>query len=191
MTHDKPVNWIRFNIYPDGGVARLRIYGSPAKNNADNRKDMFEVSSVMSGAQILAFSDAHYGSLWSLIYPDEAQNMGDGWETRRRREPGSDWLIIKLGERAELSSGVVDTAFFKGNFPASFSLQAIDVSEQPIESLIAQSLYWPQIHPGFALSAHKKHEFNLDQSFTATHIRLNIFPDGGVARFRLFGKAAK
>ena len=112
--------------------------------------------------------------------------MGDGWETRRRREPGNDWLIIKLGKKSFLTKAEVDTAFFKGNYPESCSIQAIntdDISKVKDED-------WSTIIPKSILHADKVHKFSISTKFHSTefsHIKLNIFPDGGVSRLRIFG----
>ena len=112
--------------------------------------------------------------------------MGDGWETRRRREPGNDWLIIKLGKKGFLTKAEVDTAFFKGNYPESCSIQAIntdDISKVKDED-------WLTIIPKSILNADKVHKFSISTKFHSTefsHIKLNIFPDGGVSRLRIFG----
>jgi len=122
--------------------------------------------------------------------------MGDGWETRRRRGPGHDWIILALGVRGTISRAVVDTAYFKGNYPDSCSIQAIDLGMIGIDigdAAIAASEDWPALLSQQKLSADAVHEFVDDQITdlgTATHVRLNIFPDGGVSRLRLFGRVA-
>src|SRR6185295_4677173 len=97
---DSEAAWthVRLNIYPDGGVARLRVYGEPvaAWENAD-RKAVHELSLATNGGRIVGYNNAHYGTIWTLLTKGRGINMGDGWETRRRREPGNDWLIVKLG----------------------------------------------------------------------------------------------
>ncbi|MBT3930960.1 MAG: allantoicase, partial [Rhodospirillaceae bacterium] len=145
---------------------------------------------------IVAYSDAHYGTYHRLLAPGRGQNMGDGWETRRRRGPGYDWIILALGVRGTISRAVVDTAYFKGNYPDSCSIQAVDLGMTGIDiddAAIANSEDWPALLSQQKLSADAVHEFVDEQVTglgTATHVRLNIFPDGGVSRLRLFGRVA-
>ena len=116
--------------------------------------------------------------------------MGDGWETRRRREPGNDWIIIKLAKKAIVKNIEIDTAHFKGNFPDQASIQAISNSEIiNVENMIKNSEKWDFILKKTKLKADSIHKFSLDLNSQkeATHIRLNIYPDGGVSRLRIFG----
>ena len=184
-------NWLRLNIFPDGGVARLRVYGRPSRDweNVIRSGDEVELSGLLNGGRILGYSDAHYGSLWTLLAPDTAKNMGDGWETRRRREPGNDWLILALGHRGEIQHGQIDTSFFKGNFPAAFSLQAADLGGVPDSVAVTQSMFWEELTPKMELSADSVLAFEVEPPRPSTHVRLNIYPDGGVSRLRLFGRA--
>src|SRR5690606_20614401 len=92
---DRVWTHLRLSIFPDGGVARLRVYGQAACDwAAKDAGGLHEVSSLASGGRIVAYSDAHFGVPFRLIMPGRGVNMGDGWETRRRREPGHDWCIV-------------------------------------------------------------------------------------------------
>lgn len=184
---------IRFNIYPDGGVARLRLYGRVYCDWEDTDKDkLYDVASSLNGGRIIGWNDAHFGHPNHLLYEGDAINMGDAWETRRRREPGFDWVVIQLGHRCTLKELIVDTAFFKGNFPDQFSIQGADVKQDTPKSLITRSIYWPELVPMTHLKADCKNHFDVDgdQFGPINHIRLNIFPDGGISRLRVFGKLA-
>ena len=127
---NKTFNYIRLQIFPDGGVARLRLFGEVKydwgkfKNN-----ELIELSSLNLGGSIVAFNNAHYGDVSALLSEGRGKTMGDGWETRRRREPGNDWIIIKLAKKAMIKEIEIDTAHFKGNFPDRASIQAASVSE--------------------------------------------------------------
>ncbi|SMX44872.1 allantoicase [Actibacterium lipolyticum] len=183
---------LRLHIYPDGGVARLRVFGVPELDPMDNGQDI-DLVSALNGGRILAFSDAHYGSYHRLLAPGRGVNMGDGWETRRRREPGYDWMILALGARGRITNAVVDTAHFKGNFPDRCSIQAADLQtfgDGLTDALITDSMFWRTLLPEQRLTADSIHEFNdaLDDLGPVTHVRFNIFPDGGVSRLRLFGR---
>ena len=62
----------------------------------------------------------------NLLLPGRAENMGGGWETRRKRAPGHDWILIRLGARGTINTIEVDTNHFKGNYPDRCSLEGID-----------------------------------------------------------------
>lgn len=123
--------------------------------------------------------------------------MGDGWETRRRREPGYDWIIVKLAARGHVDRIVVDTAHFKGNYPDGCSLQAADLAgvAAGCDVLAASSaMFWEELLPHRKLSADSIHEYGADMLGHAdpvTHVRLNIYPDGGVSRLRIYGRVAE
>ncbi|MBA8878946.1 allantoicase [Phyllobacterium myrsinacearum] len=186
---------VRLHIHPDGGVARLRVYGQPSLDTGSANKASLDLASSLLGGRVVAMSNAHYGHQ-RLLAPGRGINMGDGWETRRRREPGNDWIIIKLAARGTIESAVVDTAHFKGNYPDSCSIQVADLgdnSESLDQLVVASSMFWEEILPQQKLSADTAHEYGANQirqNGAVTHARLNIYPDGGVSRLRLFGKIA-
>ena len=189
QSHDQ---WshVRLNIYPDGGVARLRIYGivQPCADNFNNEIDLLALE---NGGRAIAASDEHYGNPWSLLRPGRGVNMGDGWETRRRRAPGNEWCILALGKRARISSIVVDTAHFKGNYPDRCLIQAADVKIEIKKSIITNSMFWSTLLPEQKLEMDRIHTFEKEQLNDLgpiTHIRVNIIPDGGLSRVRLFGR---
>ena len=114
--------------------------------------------------------------------------MGEGWETRRRRGPGHDWVILKLGLPGDIRKVEVDTAHFKGNYPASCSLEVSHIADAARDISAIGSEDWKQILPMTPLRANHVHIFQkLSSAQAATHVRFNIYPDGGVARLRLFG----
>ena len=120
--------------------------------------------------------------------PNRGANMGDGWETKRNRTPGNrDWVIIKLGHPGIIENMVVDTCHFKGNYPDRCSVEAC-MSENDSDVLNGK-VNWQNILPEQKLSADYEHEFVAEiNKIAASHIRLNIFPDGGISRLRLIGK---
>jgi len=182
---------LRLNIYPDGGVARLRVYGRINCNwGARDANEIVDLASMMNGARAVCANNQHFGVPSNLLAPGRGVNMGDGWETRRRREPGNDWAIIELGHAGVISSVEVDTAHFKGNFPDSCSLQAAFVEGGTDQSLITQSMFWKTLMPPQKLSMDAIHNFadEVQDIGPVSHVRLNIIPDGGVSRLRLFGK---
>ena len=184
---------IRLHIYPDGGVARLRVYGEPHIDQVAQRGKLLDLASGLNGGRVIAYSDAHYGAFQRLLSPGRGVNMGDGWETRRRRVPGNDWIIVALGARGVLESVEIDTAFYKGNYPDSFSLLAADLpgSGNALQAaVVTASMFWDEWLPRQKLEADSIHGFAVKPLGPVTHVRLNIFPDGGISRLRLFGKLA-
>ncbi|ADE39618.1 allantoicase [Candidatus Puniceispirillum marinum] len=183
-----PVNIVRLNIYPDGGIARLRLFGDVQRDWSGLGDTPVELSALRSGGCILGYNDAHYGDVNALISEGRGQTMGDGWETRRRREPGHDWIVVRLGATGLISDIEVDTAHFKGNYPDRCSLQAALI-EGEVDLDAAEN--WPELMGEKSLSADNIHKFNhadLNDVGPINVVRLNIFPDGGVSRLRLFGK---
>jgi allantoicase len=186
---------VRLHIYPDGGVARLRVFGQPYLDPARVGDGEIELSSALNGGRIVGFSDAHYGSYHRLLAPGRGENMGDGWETSRRRVPGNEWIVIALGARGRLSGAIVDTAFFKGNFPDSCSIQAADMSDfgsDARDAIITASMFWPELIAPQKLQADHVHDLSahIADIGPVTHVRLNVFPDGGVSRLKLTGRIA-
>ncbi|TBU98066.1 allantoicase [Stutzerimonas kirkiae] len=190
----QPFTHLRFNIYPDGGVARLRVHGIPYRDwSAQGGEEAIDLAAALNGGRALACSDEHFGRMGNLLNPGRGVNMGDGWETARRRTPGNDWVIVALGHPGEIERIVVDTLHFKGNYPDSCSIQGAFVKGGTDAQIETQSLFWRELLPSQKLSMHQEHEFaeQIAALGPITHVRLNIFPDGGVSRLRLFGKVAK
>jgi len=194
IQNDERFTHLRFMIYPDGGVARLRVYGEVQPNwtRLKRRGSDIDLAAVDNGGLVLACSDMFFGHRHNLIMPDRAINMSDGWETKRRRGPGHDWVIIRLGAPGQVHRVEVDTSYFKGNFPESCSLEACNAGDSSVEKLTDLSLPWNSILPRTKLQAHTRHLFEQEllDSDTASHLRFNIFPDGGVSRLRVYGKLA-
>jgi allantoicase len=183
---------VRLHIYPDGGVARLRVFGEPHIDGVAQRGKTLDLASGLSGGRVVAYSDAHYGAFNRLLAPGRGLDMGDGWETRRRRTPGNDWIIVALGARGVLEAVEVDTAHYKGNYPDSFSLQAADLGrglDDLDAAVIASAMFWPELLGAQKLKPDAIHKYDRVNGLgPVTHVRLNIFPDGGVSRLRLFGQ---
>ena len=185
---------LRLHIHPDGGVARLRVYGAPipAWEDADPKAEQ-ELSLAVNGGRIIAYNDAHYGSVWTMLLAGRGINMGDGWETRRRREPGNDWIIVKLGAPGLIERVEVDTCHYKGNYPDACSLQAALVTSATDKSIITEAMFWPQLMAPQKLQADHIHGFGGDalaKLGPVSHVKLNIYPDGGISRLRIFGRLA-
>jgi len=178
------VTHLRFKIYPDGGVARLRVHGDVLPDWDELKDSEFDLAAAENGGDVPLASDMFFGHRQNLIMPGRAEDMSDGWETKRRRGPGHDWCIMKLGAKGTISHVEVDTSWFKGNYPESCSLEG-GVSESGDLS----SIEWRELMPEQKLHPHKRHKFDdLADAGAITHVRFNIFPDGGVSRLRLFGR---
>jgi len=181
---------LRLNIYPDGGIARLRVYGS-VQPSAETFKpsELIDLLAMENGGRALACNDEHFGSMHNLNAPGRGINMGDGWETARRRLPGNDWAVLALGQAGVVEKIEIDTAHFKGNYPDRVSIQAAYVKDGVTESITTQSMFWETLLPEQKLEMDKQHYFKeLNTGIgTITHIRLNLFPDGGISRVRLLG----
>ncbi|MWV17842.1 allantoicase [Pseudomonas sp. L-22-4S-12] len=189
---DRPWTHLRLNIYPDGGVARLRVYGIPYRDWSAAGTDSLDLAAALNGGRALACSDEHYGSMSNILNPGRAENMGGGWETARRRTPGFDWVIVQLGHPGVIEEVLVDTLHYKGNYPDSCSLQAAYVKGGTDAQIETQSLFWRELLPSQKLQMDCEQRFSaLNELGPVTHVRLNIFPDGGVSRLRLFGKPAR
>jgi allantoicase len=180
---DRPWTHVRLNIFPDGGVARLRVYGDVVVDwrRLTQGGRLVDLAAIEHGGLAIDASDMHYGQPNNMIMPGRAKNMGDGWETRRRRGAGYDWAIIRLGTPGSVTKVEIDTNHFKGNYPDSASL----------EGRLANGT-WTELLPQTKLRAHHRHLFakQLRAAPPVSHVRLNIFPDGGISRLRVYGHVA-
>lgn len=192
---DRAWQFLRLNIYPDGGVARLRVWGRVRPDWSRVRSDEpIDLYALHHGGVGLVANDEHYGSIRNLNRPGRGVNMGDGWETRRRREPGNDWCVLELGHAGTIEEIEVDTAHFKGNYPDRVSIQAAKLDGIPsVAALGSASEQWASLLPEQKLRADSQHRFRaeLARLGPVSHVRMNIFPDGGVSRLRLIGRIAR
>ncbi len=187
---EERITHLRFRIYPDGGVARLRVHGEARPEPARFAPGrVLDLAALENGGYVMLCSDMFFGHRQNLVLPGRSTHMGDGWETRRRRGPGHDWSIVRLAVRGRLGRIELDTDHFKGNAPGSAMLEWCDAPGASAEALAA-STAWQPLQPQTPLQPHSRHAWDLATPVTATHVRLNIYPDGGVARLRLFGSAA-
>jgi allantoicase len=183
---------IKLNIFPDGGVARLRLYGSISKENNKFGNKTINLASLLNGASVIACNNEHFGKAENILAPGKAKNMGDGWETRRRRDKGFDWLILNPINGKKINKIEISTHHFKGNFPSHCSLQAAFVpNKKSSSSIIKSSVKWKFLLNKVNLSANKTHVFKniLMKNDKINFIKINIFPDGGISRFKIFGKS--
>jgi allantoicase len=213
---------VRFNMYPDGGVARLNVYGEIVADQSWFLKgEPLDLAFIKNGARPVTCSDMFFSHPENLLMPERGANMGDGWETKRRRsignaevDRGHDWIILQLATRGNIEKILIDTCHFKGNYPNAFSLEGAVLTPEQVanaEALAADShidarfdktnsngeeakpqlnINWTPIIERTALFADREHTFKdqitaQDQSFT--HVRLKMYPDGGISRIRLWG----
>jgi allantoicase len=188
VSNSPRVTHLILRIYPDGGVARLRVHGEAVPDaERIRRAGIVDLAAVENGGRVLEASDMFFGHRHNLIYPGPPLGMFDGWETRRRRGPGHDWVVVALGRPGRLRWVEIDTTHFKGNAPAECSLEACSPgawgSGRP---------EWEELLPRQPLQPHARHAFaaELLPHGAIGHVRLHIYPDGGVARLRLFGEPA-
>jgi len=187
INHENRITHLKFKIYPDGGVARLRVYGEVIPDRRRLMRENIDLASVENGARIIDCSDKFFGHPLNLIMPGRSANMSEGWETRRRRGPGHDWVVIQLAGRSQIDSVEIDTSHFKGNYPDTCTLEVIDsISNDSAPG----DVEWRSLLARSKLQAHTRHQFQdeLESANPATHVRLSIFPDGGVSRLRIFGR---
>jgi allantoicase len=200
-----PKSWthLRLNIYPDGGVARFRAHGDvdPDWSSTDLDDQVrarlqdaeVDLVAVKSGGLALACSDMFFGPMNNLILPGRSVNMGGGWETRRRRGPGFDWIILRLGAPGSVGLIEVDTNHFKGNCPDTCSIEGIFAPNAALTELVDPSAAWRGVLGESKLTPHTRHFFREEivQRGPFTHVRLSIYPDGGVSRLRIYGRRSE
>jgi len=190
INRDQTWTHVRLNIIPDGGVARLRIYGTVVPDWSKLKAgELVDLAAVENGGVPLACSDMFFSSMNNLVMPGRSENMGNGWETKRRRGPGYDWIVLKLGLPGTIRKIEVDTNHFKGNYPDTCSIEGCIAPGAPPDELNSPATHWSEILPMTKLQGHMRHFFEKELSpiDNCTHLRLNIYPDGGVSRLRVWG----
>lgn len=216
---------LRLNYFPDGGVARLRVYGEVDCAQLLRSPTMhMDFAAAVHGGAALCWSNEHFGTPGNTLLPGRAPNMGNGWETARHPSRpavlqlggdghvdfsySKDWFVMRLGMRCEIDEAEVDTNHFKGNFPETIVLEVIDrpdllqkpnLEQKTIfeDGKFRESLPWKLLLKRVKLHPHVQAHFYrgdkkepLESCGAATHVRVTIFPDGGVSRLRLHGVAA-
>ncbi|BAX93051.1 allantoicase [Mycobacterium shigaense] len=177
VSSDKRWTHVRLNIYPDGGVARLRVHGEGRPDPRFLGFGPVDLAAVENGGLIIGCSNGFFGAPQNILFPGVARVMGEGWETARRREPGNEWVQIRLAGEGLVRVAEIDTSHFLGNSPAQAALtgRGPDGAWAP---LLARTDLLPDT----------RHRFEVTASCPVTEARLDIYPDGGIARLRLFGE---
>jgi allantoicase len=194
VNSNKIWNFVRLNSFPDGGVARLRVYGEVKPDFKKlQAKGSIDLACVVNGGAVVSCSDMFYGNKDNLLFPSRAPHMGEGWETKRSRGEHSDWIIVKLGAAGTISKIEIDTNHFKGNFPDSCKIEALNA---PLSTLACDfrdnpKFKWIEVLPQVKLKAHNQAQFSKELQNLKTkysHLKITIYPDGGISRLRVFGK---
>jgi len=181
---------IRLHIYPDGGVARLRVYGEVFKNwDSVDSEQLIDLALITNGGKTLACNDMYFSNMANLILPFKGKNMGDGWETKRSRTPNNiDWVIIKLGHKGFIHKTIIDTSYFKGNYPDTFEIDACNSVND--KDVLENKVNWFKLLNKQKLCPNQEVNFLIDSlkcKKEITHVKLKIYPDGGISRLRLIG----
>lgn len=185
---------LRLNIFPDGGVARLKVYGEVFKDwSLISQEEVLDLAAAVNGAKSVLCNDMFFSHMDNLIMPGRGVNMGDGWETKRNRTPGNkDWVIVRLAHRGNIQKVLVDTCHFKGNFPDSCLIEGCNIDQKDESKLPDSGIKWQTLLPQTKLQADHEHHFEKEilENGPFTHVRLTILPDGGISRMRLLGTIA-
>lgn len=179
VTAERRYTHVRLSIYPDGGVARLRVFGEVVPDPRLLVNGMCDLAAAEWGAAVEDCSDTFYNPASNLLLPGQPFSMGEGWETSRRRDDGNDWAVIRLAAPGRIALAELDTTHYKGNAPGWATIEGREDGGD-----------WVPLLPRTALQPDTRHRFPLRDSPRVTHIRLSIFPDGGMARLRLPGLIA-
>lgn len=175
---------IKLQMYPDGGIARFRLYGKvvPPNSLRDDDKEI-DLAYVGNGGVAIKVSDQHFGSADNLLLPGRGHDMSDGWETKRSRVPNHvDWAVVQLGRKASyINKIVIDTAHYRGNFPQFITVHGINGTP-------GEDAEWIELVGKSRTGPDQIHEFPVNKNVSLDHVKLTIIPDGGVKRIRVFGK---
>lgn len=178
----------RLRMYPDGGIARFRLYGIAEAVLPKDKSVVLDMASAYNGGVAVRVSDQHFGSADNLLLPGRGHDMSDGWETTRSRTPGHvDWVVVRLGAPTKVHHVVVDTAHFRGNFPQKVNVKGWNGQGEPPA---ADSSEWREIVGDSKTGPDHEHTFEVALEEMYTHVLLTIIPDGGVKRLRVFGTVA-
>jgi len=191
---EKAYTHVRLLMYPDGGIARFRLYGLALPVFPDDPNAVLDLAATVNGGRALSCSDQHFGTKDNLLLPGRGVDMGDGWETKRTRGPHVDWTIVKLGARGHIQKILIDTAHFRGNFPQKVQVFAADVGEGMGEPTHDDEAWVEVLEPSKtgpdAEHFYEGGQLKGVQGKAYTHAKLVMIPDGGIKRFRVFGTRA-
>ncbi len=179
---------IRLHNYPAGGIARLRVFGlAHAPPPEDGTR--IDLLGARNGGRALACSDMFFSRMDNLIRPDEAENMGDGWETKRSPLPKEDWVILQMAEPGLVEELLVHTRHFKGNYPTGVRIEGLYWPDAPPHAL-SRWTSWTPLCTDARLGPDQAHTLAVDAPGPWTHLRMTILSDGGISRLRAYGRPA-
>jgi allantoicase len=181
----RPCTHVRLSLHPDGGVARLRVHGRPAPDPA-MLSGTVDLAALENGGDVVDCSDAYYASARNLLMPGRAGHTGEGWENARRRDTGNDHVTVRLAGRGLVRRLVVDTSRFVGNAPDSVLVRGWDGPADGFQR--AQPSDWVELLPRTTVQPDTRHQFPVPVDAPVTHVRIDVYPDGGMARFRVLGE---
>ncbi|WP_069867088.1 allantoicase [Streptomyces malaysiensis] len=178
---------LRLEQHPDGGIARLRVHGEVAPDPAWlTALSTFDLVALEHGGTAEDASDRFYSPPANSIRPGRSRRMDEGWETRRRRDTGHDWVRYRLAAQGTIRAVEIDTGCYKGNAPGWATLYGLDATSGA-DPADPRAPAWTELLPRTGLQPDTVHRFLLDAAPPVTHVRIDIHPDGGVARLRLHG----
>jgi allantoicase len=183
VTDPRRFTHVRLSAYPDGGIARFRVYGEVVIDPRGLEELTIDLASQEYGGAVVASSDDFYTSASTLNRPDRARTMGEGWETQRRRDTGHDFAVVRLAFAGRLRRVIIDTAHFKYNASAAVALYGCAGELVPDQD----SPDWQPLLGRVRLQPDTRHVFDVAQADPVTLVRLDAFPDGGISRVRLIG----
>jgi allantoicase len=183
VTSRRRVTHVRLCLYPDGGVARLRVHGDVVADPRFLLAGPVDLAALTNGATVSGCSNMFYSSPTNLIGPGEAQAMSDGWETARRRDGGNDWVEVSLAGPGVVRLAELDTRRFVGNAPGWARLTGVDARRRDPRDDSA----WVELLPRERLQPDTPHRFLLKGVEEVTQVRMDVYPDGGMSRLRLWG----
>jgi allantoicase len=174
---------VRLSIHPDGGVARLRVHGRPAPDPT-LLTGTIDLAALENGGDVVGCSDMFYAAARNLLLPGRARDTGEGWENARRRDDGHDFVTVRLAGPGRVRRLVVDASRFLGNAPGWVQVRGADERRQPLDDPDA----WTVLLPRTRVQPDTRHRLPVPAGDPVTHVRLDVFPDGGLARFRVLGE---
>ncbi|MET9418597.1 allantoicase [Streptomyces klenkii] len=178
---------LRLCQYPDGGIARLRVHGEARPDPAWLAAlGTFDLAALENGGRPEDASDRFFSPPLNSVLPGRSQKMDDGWETRRRRDDGHDWVRYRLAGQAVLRALEIDTGCYKGNAAGWAEVSVLDAAATGADPA-GSAAGWTVVLPRTRLQPDTVHRFPLEDAPVATHVRVDIYPDGGVARLRVHG----
>lgn len=187
----KPYTHVRLRMYPDGGIGRFRLYGEAVPVFPNSLDEVFDLAAAVNGGIATRCSDQHFGIKDNILMPGRGENMGSGWETRRSRGVHVDWVIVQLGCPGFIERLIVDTAFYRGNYPQKVQVFAAEGADgEPDADDAAQ---WTEVLAPTKCGPDREHVFEKEELAGVEgrvwrFVKMVIIPDGGVMRLRVFGK---